>query len=88
MNECKEGDCIRVELKHEPADVMFRAGLLAARELIARDFERLKWHSIAMVARVMWWPSVGVDPCREQASDACAEALPIAMAFVEKNGVQ
>ena len=85
MSECK--DCIRVELKYELTDVMFRVGLLAARELIAREFERRGLHGSAeMVVRRLWWPSVGVDPTRETADDACAEALPIAMAFVEANG--
>lgn len=79
LGECK--DCVRVELKHEPRDVMFRAGMLAARE-----FERFGAPSIALAARSNWWPSVGVDPCRETADDACAEAIGIAMAFVEKNG--
>ena len=75
---------MRVDLTHEPTAVFFYAGLLAARELIAREFLRRGRKDIAAAVRNVWWPSVGVDPTRETADDACAEALPIAMAFVEK----
>ena len=86
LGECK--DCVRVELKHEPTDVMFRAGLLAARELIANECVRRGLNASSYIVRFLWWPSLGVDPTRETADDACAEALPIAMAFAEKNGAK
>jgi len=87
MSDCKDcKGCVRVELKHEPTDVLFRAGLLAARGLIAQEFERRGLSTTAAMVRELWWPSVGSDPTRQLTGDACAEALPIALAFVEKNG--
>lgn len=63
MSNSLINDQLQAEMLNPATQVMFRAGLLAAREYMAA-FVEAESPSIAASIRANWWPSLGADPGR------------------------